>query len=309
MASKEQMLQKERARALGELFVSECRAQSPNYDTLRTMIKSGADVCYKHASALHWAAKKQDFELVLFLIDNGVLSEPISISIIANICNGKGFTETSEPKFFEVLDAVRRECGDAGIDVFVPYINAMAAQGRLDKLKALMARYYLTEAEVAQSVYIRIIFEIILGVHDEMLAFINKHVQWQTLAALDMAVAAGDWVVLEYLLQEGKVKAEPSETAVGQAIFGGSAEVLDILLHCGYSFNGNPLFLKKACRAAFNDEGRMLRYLLQHGYSPLAKYDGRTVRENALIDGNTAALAVLDEVASREKEIAATENR
>lgn len=296
MASKEQMLQKERDRALGELFVGECRASEPNYDTLRTMIKSGADVCYKHATALHWAAKKLDFPLVLFLIDNGVLGEPISTSTIANMCNAKGFGEETEQKFFEVLDAVRRKRGDGGIELFVPYINAMAAQGRLDKLKTLMTRYYLTETEVANAIYTRIIFEVILGVHDEMLEFINAHVDWQTPAALDMAVSGGDWVVLEYLLKEGKVKPQPSETAVGQAVFGGAAEVLDILLHCGYSFGGNTLFLKKACRAAFNDEGRMLRYLLSHGYSPLSKYDGRTVRENAMIDGNKAVLSVLDEL-------------
>ncbi len=295
MASKEQVLQKERSRALGDLFVAECRAAQPNYDTLRTMLKSGANVCYKHAAALHWAAKKLDFELVLFLIDNGVLDEPISTSILANICNQKGFGEQAEPKFFQVLDAVRARRGDAGLDLFVPYINAMAAAGRLDKLQLLMSRYYLTEAEVAQSIYIRIIFEVILGVHDDMLAFINKHVHWQTPAALDMAVAGGDWVVLEYLLQQG-VPCAPSETAVAQAVFAGAAEVLDILLHCGYSFDGNPLFLKKACRAAFNDGGRMLRYMLGHGYAPLSKYDGRTVRENALADGNAAVLAVLDEI-------------
>ena len=297
MATKEQILQKERDRAIGELLIAECRASEPNYDTLRIMLKSGADVRYKHAAALHWAAKKLDFALILFLIENGVLEEPIAQSTIANMCSLKGFNEETEPKFFEVLDAVRRLRGDVGIDLFVPYINAMAAKGRLDKLKTLMARYYLSETEVAQAIYTRIIFEVILGVHDDMLAFINSRVNWQTPAALDMAVSGGDWVVLEYLIKEGKVSPTPSETAVGQAIFGGSAEVLDILLHCGYSFNGNALFLKKACRAAFNDGGRMLKYLLSHGYSPLSKYDGRTVRENAMLDGNTAALKVLDECA------------
>lgn len=37
MATKEQLLAKEREKALGELFVSECRAEVPNFDTLRTM--------------------------------------------------------------------------------------------------------------------------------------------------------------------------------------------------------------------------------------------------------------------------------
>lgn len=294
MASKEQLLEKERAKALGELFVAECRTSQPNFDALRTMCLNGADVCYKHAAALHWAAKLQRFSLVSFLIDNGVLREPVSRSIIANMCNNKGFTEEDEPAFFEVLDNVRRVSSDGGIDIFVPYINTMAVQGNLPKLRALMKRYYLTEAEVAKAVFIRIIFEIILNAHDEMLEFINKHVDWQTDAALDMAVAGGDWVVLEYLLKSGKVKAQPSEQAVSQAIFTGSTEVLDMLLHCGYSFGKNPQFLKKACRAAFNDGGRMFKYMLRHGYTTTDVYDARTVRENAVVDGNRAVIDIID---------------
>ena len=297
MASKEEILQKERNKTLGELFVSECRADEPNFDTLRTMVKSGADVCYKHAAALHWAAKQNKFSLVSFLVDNGVLREPVSRSIIANICNNKGFAEADEPAFFATLDNVRRVAGDGGIDLFVPYINAMAVQGRTDKLRALMKRYYLSEAEVAKSIYIRIIFEVILHAHDEMLAFINRHVDWQNQTALDLAVSNGDWVVLEYLLKEGKVQPAPSENAVGQAIFTGCAEVLDILQACGYRFGGNPVFLKKACRAAFNDGGRMLSYMLRHGYSASDRYDGKTLYENALADGNEAALAVLQHAA------------
>lgn len=294
MASKEEYLQKDRAKALGELLVAECRADAPNFDTLRTLVLNGADVCFRHAEALHWAAKKSKFSLVSFLVDNGVLREPVSRNMIADMCNNKGFTEQDEPAFFEVLDNVRRVSGDGGVGLFVPYINAMAVQGRLDKLRTLMSRYYLTEAEVARSVYIRIIFEIILHAHDEMLAFVNRYVDWQNQAALDMAVSGGDWVVLEYLLSQGKVKATPSENAVGQAVFTGSCEVLDILQHCGYSFDGDPVLLKKACRAAFNDGGRMLAYMLAHGYRATDRYDGKTIRENALEDGNTAALAVLD---------------
>lgn len=296
MATKEELLQKERAKTLGELFVSECRAPEPNFDTLRTMCLNGADVCYRHATALHWAAKNNKFPLVVFLIDNGVLREPVSRSIIANMCNNKGFNEECEPQFFEVLDNVRRVSGGGDIDIFVPYINTMAVQGRMDKLRALMKRYYLSESEVATSIFIRIIFEVILNAHDEMLDFINKHVDWQSRTALDLAVSNGDWVVLEYLLKSGKVAPVPGENAVGQAVFTGATEVLDILLHCGYSFNRNPQFLKKACRAAFNDGGRMLTYMLGHGYTVLDKYDNRTLRENAIIDGNTAALAVLDGV-------------
>ena len=294
MASKEQLLQKERAKTLGELLVAECRADSPNFDTLRTMCLNGADVCYKHAAALHWAAKLNRFSLVSFLVDNGVLAEPVSRSIIANMCNNKGFSEECEAEFFEVLDNVRRVNGNADIDIFVPYINSMAVQGRLDKLRALMKRYYLTEAEVAKSVYIRIIFEIILNTHDEMLEFINGHVDWQDPTALDLAVSGGDWVVLEYLIKGGKVKLEPSEKAVSQAIFTGSTEVLDMLIACGYSFEHNPEFLKKAARAAFNDGGRILKYMFAHGYSAKDCYGGKSLRDNALADGNSAALAVID---------------
>ena len=88
--------------------------------------------------------------------------------------------------------------------------------------------------------------------------------------------------------------ATPSDNAVGQAVFTGSTEVLDILLHCGYWFNRNPEFLKKAARAAFNDGGRMLKYMFAHGYSAKDCYGGKSLRDNALADGNSAALAVID---------------
>ena len=38
----------------------------------------------------------------------------------------------------------------------------------------------------------------------------------------------------------------------------------------------------------------MLKYMLCHGYSASDKYDGRTLRENAVLDANTAAIAVID---------------
>ena len=158
MATKEQLLAKEREKALGELFVAECRADTPNFDTLRTMCVNGANVCYRHAAALHWAAKLKRFSLVSFLVDNGVLHEPVSRSIIANMCNIKGFCEEDEPAFFEVLDNVRRMSGDAGIDLFVPYINFMAVAGGLEKPRVLIKRYYLTEAEGGRSAFIRIKF-------------------------------------------------------------------------------------------------------------------------------------------------------
>lgn len=299
MATKEQSLERERIKALGELLIAECRADEPNFDTLRSLCVNGADVCYKHAAALHWAVKGNKYPLVSFLIDNGILNEQVSISLIANMCNNKGFNEQTEPKFFEVLDSVRRATGGGSIDVFVPYINAMAVAGRLDKLRELGKRYFLSESEIANAIYIRIIFEIVLSAHDEMLDFINSRVNWQTAEALDLAVSGGDWVVLEYLLGGGKVTATPGESAVSHAIVGGFAEVLDILLHCGYSFNRNPKFLKQASRAAFNDGGRMLEYLLNHGYTILDKYDNATLRENAIADGNNAALGVLDKYAAR----------
>ena len=54
------------------------------------------------------------------------------------------------------------------------------------------------------------------------------------------------------------------------------------------------MFLKKAARAAFNDGGRMLKYMFAHGYSAKDCYGGKSLRDNALADGNSAALAVID---------------
>lgn len=287
MASREQQLEKDRQKALGELLVSECRAAEPNLESLETMLYSGADVCFSHAKALYWAAKELKFETVRFLIRHGALAEPIAASYVAKMCDNKGFDEQCEPAFFEILDYCRDKVGGGYMQLFEPYINGMAVSGRMDKLRALMKRYYLTEAEVVGCIYIRIIFEIVLNADDEMLAFINRHAQWMDQSAFDLAVSSGDWLVLEYII--GKVGCmTPGETAVAQAVYAGSFAVLDILLHHGYSFSRNPLYLKKACRAAFTDNCAAVDYLLKHGYTVADTYDGRSILQNAERDGNEA---------------------
>jgi hypothetical protein len=169
--------------------------------------------------------------------------------------------------------------------LFTPYINSMAAANRFDKLSALMRRYYLTEREIVSVIYIRIIFEIINNGYADMLKFIERHKNWIDLAALDLAVSTGEFVVLEYILANSDLRT-PTDIAVAQAIYDGCFEVLNVLDRSNYNFSGKGLFLEKACRAAYSKGMQSLEFLLRRGYSLTDGYKGKTVSEHARDDLN-----------------------
>lgn len=293
MIAAENRLVKDRQKALGELLVSECRSAEPVIAALSAMVENGADVCYGNSKPLYWAAKNLNFSVVKFLIEHGALAHPASINYVADMCEKKGFGEKHEDDFFALLDVCRKKAGADYMTLFTPYINGMAVAGRADKLKMLMNRYYLTEAEVAGCIYTRIIFEVVLQCHDEVLGLINRHVKWQTAENFNLAVRTGDWVVLEYMLGHGSLY-PPEESAVCAAIMGGFFEVLDLLCANGFDFARKPLYLKKACRAAFGDAGTAaIAYLFAHGYTAEDCYDGLSITQNAQKDGNDKLLEFL----------------
>jgi hypothetical protein len=290
---KEKQMEKERQKALNELLVAECKSPYANLDSVRTLLENGAEVGFKYAEPLRWAVKRMNFDLIKFLIKNGALQTEIAYTYLAQMCN-QNFDDKDEPVFFEILDMAHRADCDY-MTLFTPYINQMAVHGRLDKLRALQRRYYLTEAEIAGAVERRVIFEVVIQNHDEMLAFIERHQNWFDQESFDLAVDSGEWIVLEHLLKNG-VYFEPSDKAVAKAVYDGCLEILDMLLECGYDFLHKPVFLEKACRAAYSRGTRSLEYLLRHGgYTLTDSYNGKTVLENAEFDRNVPLLEYLTE--------------
>ncbi|MCL2061213.1 MAG: hypothetical protein FWH03_01120 [Firmicutes bacterium] len=288
---KQKQLERERFKALCDLLVAECKSKHANLDSVKTLLQSGADVQYKYSEPLRRAAKNQNFELIKLLINHGALTDaPIARTFLAQICDHK-FNEKIEPAFFEILDMAHSKTGDY-MSLFTPYINSMAVHGRLDKLRCLQKRYYLTESELAGVIERRVIFEIVLNNHDEILEFIEKHKNWYVQESYDMAVDSGEWIVLERLIKVGGY-VKPSDKAVAKAVFDGHFAVLDMLFNCGYSFERKEIFLEKACRAALSRGTRSLAYLTQHGYALSDKYMGKTILEHAIDDKNLPLLDYL----------------
>ncbi len=281
---KQTQLDKERAKALGDVLVAECKSADYSIESIDTMLQNGADVNYGNSRPLYWATKLHRFDLVKYLIEHGALAPEIARTYISTMCDYKGFTDEKEPEFFEILDLANSKTGDY-MTLFTPYINNMAVNGRLDKIYALMERYYLTEREVVSVIYLRIIFEIVNGGYADMLAFIEKHKQWADKAAFDLCVSTGEWGVMEYFIEHTDFRI-PSDRAVAQAVYEGYFEVLTILDKTGYDFSGKPEFLEKACRAAYGKGTKSLEFLLSRGYTLGDRYKGKTILEHAEEDNN-----------------------
>jgi hypothetical protein len=289
---RQRQLEKERKKALGDVLVAECRSDAHSLANVAALIAGGADISYKNSRPLYFATKLHKFDLVKYLIDNGALEPEIAAVYISTMCDFKGFDDGMEPAFFEILDAAHEKTGDR-MTLFTPYINGMAVAGRLDKLRALMKRYYLTEREVVSVIYLRIIFEIVIAGYDEILKFIERHKKWIDQASFDLSVSTNEWIVLEHIVENSDLRV-PSDAAVAEAVYQGSFETLTILEKTGYDFSGKPLFLEKACRAAYSNGTQSFEFLLRHGYSARDIYNGKSVREHAVEDNNTPLLGWLD---------------
>jgi len=169
----------------------------------------------------------------------------------------------------------------------------MAVNGRLDKIRALQIRYSLTDAEIVEQIELRVIFEVILNEFTDILQFIEQHKDWISQTAFDRAVDSNEWIVLEYIINKvGFIL--PSDHAVAKAVFEGHIEVLKMLIACGYSFNKNPLFLERACRAAFTRGTKSLVFLLKNGYDITDTYNNKTILQHAIDEKNINLLGFFE---------------
>lgn len=291
MDIKQQKLEKERLKALGDLLIDECKASYTNMDSIETILQSGADIDYKNSKPLYWACKLHKFDLVKYLINKGATLEGISRTYLATMCDYKGFNDELEPEYFGILDMAHTKSGDY-MALFTPYINAMAVQGRLEKIKQLQARYFLTEYEIVECIYIRIIFEMVLNEKYEMLSYVGRHKKWINQESYDLAVSSGEIVVLNYMIDAGAIYIA-GDTAIAQAVYEGYFDVLNVLIERGYKFLRKELFLEKACRAAYSKGIGSFRFLLRHGYTPSDIYKGKTILDHARTDSNQPLIEYL----------------
>ena len=290
---KEQQQIREQQKALNELLVTECKNKNVSLDSVKALVASGADIHYKNSAALYWATRKHSFDVIRFLIAKGALESCDNARRhISKICDYK-FSDKVEPKFFEILDLAHSRVGEF-MTLFTPYINHMMVNGRLDKIKSLQARYGLTDKEIVDVIELRVIFEVIINSFVEELLFIETHKSWIDRRSFDSAVDSGELIVLEYMLSKNYFFI-PSDSAIAKAVYDGCYDVLDRLIENGYSFERKPLFLEKACRAAFNLGGEPLAYLLKHGYTLDDIYKDKTIIEHAVIDKNANLIAFLNQ--------------
>ena len=281
-------LERERLKALNDLLVAECKSKNANLDSIKIIISKGADIHYKNSMPLYWAARQHNFGLVKFLISKGALDSCDNARRhISKICDFK-WKENVEPAFFEILDLAHSRVGDFMM-LFAPYINNIAVNGKLDKIKELQKRYSLTDIEIVNVIEVRVVFEVIINGYVEMLQFIERHKVWIDQKSFDSAVDSGELIVLDYMLSLGHYFT-PSDSAVAKAVFDGYFDILDRLIDNGYCFEKKALFLEKACRAAYDKSTDRLEYLLKHGYSLTDTYNNKSIFEHAVEDKNQKLL-------------------
>ena len=291
--SKQKQLERERQKALNELLVAECKSPKANLDSVKTILESGADIHHKNSTPLYWATRRNNFELIKFLIANGALESCENARRhISKMCDHK-FSDKIEPLFFEILDITHSRVGDF-MTLFTPYINNMMVNGKLDKIRALQRRYYLTEKEIVEVIELRVIFEIVINNFYDELEYIERHKNWIDQKSFDSAVDSGEMCVLLYMTKAKGLYFTPSDASVAKAVYEGFFDILDLIISKGYSFERKPLFLEKACRTAFVNGTAALEYLLKHGYSLLDIYKGRSILEHAEIDKNKPLLLYLE---------------
>lgn len=276
--------------ALGEqlLFCAKQKKDKPAHlKKAEEILESGADVNYKKSRAIYFAVKNYNFAFIKLLIRYGALESDLSRKYIAAMCEKGGFNDKREDAFFEILDIAAAKTGfDA--EYLAPYINMTLVAGRVDKLCRAAEKYSLSLPRAMSLVRLMIIFEAVnLNRHDS-LKLIDVYIDW-TEGAVDIAAATGQDNVLDYILSHNG-KLTPSKESIARAISAGHASILKVLSRYEIDVN-DEFFVKTACRA-FGRFPEPLKFLTEIGAIKIG-YDGKSVFENAQLEGNAELLAHL----------------
>lgn len=257
---------------------------------IEQLLLSGAEAVYCNGKPLYNATRKLNFKTVYKLIEYGALQEPNAKNYIASICDYRNFSKNEE-KFFNLIDFCIEKTG-FDIAYFIPYINTMFLHGQPQKTNILISKYGLKPKQIIDEVYERVIFEIINNGHENTLAYIERYREWINQSCFDTAISGGETKVLKYILSKD-MGFVPQESSICKAIYDGYTDVLDTLKEHGYALKKEPAYLKRACRSFLTNGKKAFEYLIQNGFSLTDCYDGKTVYENAVIDGNRPLLEYL----------------
>lgn len=250
-----ELFAKEQQKELNKRFIELCKQKDGSLllADIDNCLSEGAVISASGCKAMYLAVKNHNFELIDYLIDHGILENPLARGYLASMCDFGEFGKY-ESKYFERLDKAISLTGFSP-DYLIPYINCSFVHGEQDKALVLSDKYPISRTNIVECVHVRIIFEMIDKDLVDGLAIINGYRDWIDQKTFGVAVSSGNVKVIEYMLARKRLV--PPISSVCDAIFQGYRSALDLL-----DIAPNPLYRRNA--ESSKDEG-MLEYLENRG--------------------------------------------
>lgn len=249
-----ELFAKEKQKELNKKFIDFCKQKSDGLllGEVDNVITEGAEITAFGCKAMYLAVKNRNFALIDFLIDHGILDNPLSRGYLAAMCDFGEFYKV-EDKYFDYLNKAIATTG-FNIDYLIPYINCSFVHGEHDKALALSEKYPVTRTEIVNSVHIRIIFEMIDKDLIDGMAIINGYRDWVDDKTFGVAISSGNVKVIQYMIAK-KNNLNPPLNAICDAIYQGYRSALDLL-----EISPNPLYKRNA---EVSKDPDMLNYLYE----------------------------------------------
>ncbi len=247
-----ELFAREKHKELNKQFLELCKQKNGDSMLLAdidNVVAEGADVTTGGCKAMYLAVKNHNFALIDFLIDNGILTNPLARGYLASMCDFGEFGKVEE-EYFVRLDKAIAITGFY-IEYLIPYINCAFVHGEHDKAIALADKYPVSRKEIVDCVHIRIIFEMIDKDLEDGLAIINGYRDWINEKNFGVAVSSGNVKIIKYMLD--KEYLTPPISSVCDAVFQGYKDALDIL-----DIPFNPAYRRSA---ESSKDATMLDYL------------------------------------------------
>lgn len=250
-----ELFAKEIQKELNKSFIELCKSKTKGLilADIDSLVAQGAQITASGCKAMYLAVKNHNFELIDYLVSKGILVNPLARGYLAAMCDFGDFAKV-EDKFFARIDKAV-ECTGFSIDYIVPYVNTAFLHGEHDKALALSDKYPVSRTEIVDTLYPRIIFEMIDKDLVDGLAIVNGYRDWMDEKSLGIAISSGNVKVIRYILAKKKIAAPVS--SVCDAVFQGYRDALDAI-----ELKPNPALIKKA--QSSKDAG-MVEYLKGRG--------------------------------------------
>lgn len=248
-----ELFAREKQKELNKRFIELCKQKDSKgllLADIDNVIAEGAEVTASGCKAMYLAAKNHNFALIDFLIERGILDNPLSRGYLAAMCDFGEFSKV-EDKYFDALNMAIDITGFE-LDYIIPYINCSFVHGNHYKALELTESYPVSHEEIVNSIHMRIIFEMIDNDMEDGLAIVNEYRNWIDEKAFGVAVSGGNVKVIEYMLARKDLCAPVN--SICDAIFHGYRDALDLL-----DIKPNPIYRKNA---ESSKDPNMLNYLI-----------------------------------------------